>query len=230
MLLLTVRKFVEKDDSPDQTARIAYPERACSQCEMQNIICTGPTVGCCARCKVAKHGCSNSRVASKGKRSKGEAPTAAQGTAKEITEPPPLLARLTITIPPRRHPLESTAGPSVIPPSSQTKPGVEGLPQDPLVTPADLSIAHPSPTSHPLKRRRTASPSSPCSKVQSPSLPLRALGKNDIDDLRRQMDRLAAYQDKFMGEIYDEDKILMNIARDMQQNIERLASETRDNN
>lgn len=48
------------DGSNDQKARIAYPMQACIACRTAGIICTGPTVGWCARCKVTRHGCSNS--------------------------------------------------------------------------------------------------------------------------------------------------------------------------
>lgn len=34
--------------------------QACIACRTAGIICTGPTVGWCARCKVTRHGCSNS--------------------------------------------------------------------------------------------------------------------------------------------------------------------------
>lgn len=101
-------------EAAEQASRIAVTPCPCTECKAAGVICTGPTVGRCARCSVRRRACSNA-----GPTAKGQASQSRQERRKRKRDEvaPPARPHVKIFIPATR----STSPRSPSPPMPTTR-------------------------------------------------------------------------------------------------------------
>lgn len=184
-------KIVSEDyngsEEEEQKMRIQYPAQPCSACKDAGTICTGPVVGVCARCKISRHGCSNSSAGSKVKgkdaETKGEGSRPVRKHRKRKRDDELLsTANADKTTVSEKAPTPSQRTPPH-PPDPQQKPPKELLSAPSTPTPTTEATRQYAPSPPVSKRHRVVDPPS-TPNLRSPLPCSHAPVDSDLEDLR----------------------------------------------
>jgi len=198
--------------------RIAYPTQACTTCETAGVICTGPTVGRCARCRATRHGsCSNSTRAVKGQASKAPEPK---------PEPKPKQTKVSLVLNSTHHTLidvHQRKRDDIAMPALET-------PERPIPTEVTaLPVQQSSPIETPpcTKRQKTDAECSMNRNACSPSPSTSC--QVTIEDIRRDLNTFLFQQSQLLQKMMNAQVELQRMALGIQTKIGDIAQKAEDN-